>query len=302
MKRFTQIAGLSEARRLPRIGKIRLGTKVLSRAGKEIPKELEYFLLPEPGADEAPSVREAFARFRKAYGERPREIEVVLPHEEVSVFFPQRYKCYGASGLRCVGDGVTAERIGRAMGKEGEEAGEFFEVACPTPDECDFAHAHGCRPVGSLFVILPRVSLGGCFQIDVSGVNSILNVNSAIDHIRSVCGRVAGLVVRRGDEVFVPLILKRVPTSTQGGGRTSIHYPLALELRLDLEDLPRYRGCFALGGVSTPTGRPDLAETPHPNLQRTADPEPPAPSGESLVGTAAPAAFAVEKRSIERTT
>ena len=70
-----------------------------------------------------------------------------------------------------------------SLGKQGDESSEFFEVACPTPDDCDFAREHGCKPVGSLYVILPRISLGGCFQIDVSGINSILNINSAVEHV-----------------------------------------------------------------------------------------------------------------------
>lgn len=237
MKRYTQIAGLSEARRLPRIGKLRLGTKVMSKSGKEIPRELDYFLLPEPGPDDPTSVHEAFARFREIYGEKPRELDIVIPSDDISVFFPQRYKCYGSSGLRCVGDGNTAERIGSALGKQGEEAAEFFEISCPTPQECEFGAAHGCKPVGSLYVILPRVSLGGCFQVDVSGINSILNINSAVEHVRTLCGRVSGLIFCQGNEIKPALSLKRVQIKTQGGGHASIHYPITLELRMSIDEL-----------------------------------------------------------------
>lgn len=242
MRRYTSIAGLSEARRLPRIGKLRLGHKVLSKGGKEIPRELDYFLLPEPGPDDPVSVHEAFARFREIYGEKPRELDVVIPSDDVGVFFPQRYKCYGSSGLRCVGDGNTAERIGSALGKQGEEASEFFELPCPTPEECEFAAAHGCKPVGSLFVILPRVTLGGCFQVDVSGINSILNINSAVEHVRTLCGRVAGLIFRQGAEIKPALALKRIPTKTQGGGHAAVHYPITLELRMSIDELRELMG------------------------------------------------------------
>jgi hypothetical protein len=242
MKRYTQIAGLSEARRLPRIGKLRLGTKVVSKGGKEIPRELDYFLLPEPGPDDPASVHEAFTRFREIYGEKPRELDVVIPSDDVGVFFPQRYKCYGSSGLRCVGDGNTAERIGSALGKQGEESAEFFEISCPTPQECEFASAHGCKPVGSLFVILPRVSLGGCFQVDVSGINSILNINSSVEHVRTLCGRVSGLIFRKGAEIKPALSLKRVPIKTQGGGHAAVHYPITLELRMSIDELRELMG------------------------------------------------------------
>lgn len=242
MKRYTTIAGLSEARRLPRIGKLRLGTKVPSRSGKEIPKELDYFLLHPPGPDDPISVQVAFSTFRKVYGDKPRELDVVIPSDDAGVFFPQRYKCYGSSGLRCIGDGATAERIGSALGRQGEEAGEFFEIPCPTPDECEFAQQHGCRPVGSLFVILPRVTLGGCFQVDVSGINSILNINSAVEHVRTLCGRVTGLIFRQGAETKSALVLKRVPTRTQGGGHAAMHYPITLELRMSIDELREVMG------------------------------------------------------------
>jgi len=237
MKRFTQIAGLSEARRLPRIGKLRLGVKVLSRGGKEIPRELDYFLLPDPAPEDPASAVESFARFRAAYGDKPRELDIVLPSEDPAAFFPQRFKCYGAAGLKCIGDGAAAERIGSALGKQGDEGAEFFELPCPTPDECEFAYEHGCKPVGSLFVILPKVSLGGCFQVDVSGINSILNVNSAIEHIRTLCGRVSGLIFRTEKGIRTALSLKRVPTRTQGGGHAAVHYPITLELRMSIDEL-----------------------------------------------------------------
>lgn len=259
MRRFVRIEGLSDARRLPRIGKIRLGIKVKSRDGKERPQEVDYFVLHPPAPEDGASSHEAYERFVEAYGEKPRELEVVLPTEAPATFFPQRYKCYGASGLKCIGDGVAADRIGAAMGKTDEEATEFFEISCPTPAECDFAERHGCRPVGSLYVLLPRVSLGGCFQIDVSGVNSIMNLNSSIDHIRAVCGRVSGILVppSTGDGTYrSPIVLKRVPHKTQGGGRVSVHYPVTLDLRLGLDDLSRLGGPpgTPLSAIPSPTG------------------------------------------------
>ena len=44
---FTKIKGLSDKRRLPRLGKIRLGVKAISqKSGKEYPKETDYFVCP----------------------------------------------------------------------------------------------------------------------------------------------------------------------------------------------------------------------------------------------------------------
>lgn len=258
MRRFTQIVGLSADRRIPRIGKIRLGIKKKHpQSGKEYPVEVDYFLLHPPAADDPPSAHDAFEKFVEVYGDKPKELEVVIPSEDRSVVFPQRYKCYGSStGLKCVGDGQTAERVGAALGKSGDEATEFFEVPCPSPSECDFAEKHGCRPIGSLFVMLPRVSLGGCFQIDVGGINSIISINSALDHIRALCGRTSGILVPDGDGGYrSPLFLKRVPFRTQGGGRVSVHYLVAIEPRLTVEDLAKLRTEIA---PSRPEQRPAL--------------------------------------------
>jgi hypothetical protein len=55
---FTRIKDLSDKRRLPRLGKIRLGIKCKSvSTGNEYPKEVEYFVCP-------PEVQ-------KVYGEKP---------------------------------------------------------------------------------------------------------------------------------------------------------------------------------------------------------------------------------------
>jgi len=45
-QKFTRIKGLSSIRRLPRLGKIRLGIKKVTAKGKEYPSETDYFVCP----------------------------------------------------------------------------------------------------------------------------------------------------------------------------------------------------------------------------------------------------------------
>src|SRR3990167_6183180 len=92
------IKGLSEQRRLPRLGKIRLGIKKISqRTGKEFPTETSYFVVPPEVA--------------KIYGETPTELDVMIPVEDASVRIPQAYEMYGSGkGLKCIGDGELAYR------------------------------------------------------------------------------------------------------------------------------------------------------------------------------------------------
>jgi hypothetical protein len=106
------IKGLSEARRLPRLGKIHLGVKKTASSGKEYPSEVDYFVCP-------PEVQ-------KVFGERPKSLRVMFPVENEEVFFSQWYKCYGASLLKCKGDGAKASTWD-------EENGGLKEITCPCP-------------------------------------------------------------------------------------------------------------------------------------------------------------------------
>ncbi len=107
------IKGLKEQRRLPRLGKIRLGEKALSQKGNPYPKATDYFVCP-------PEVQ-------AVYGPQPRELDVMFPVEDEDVFLNVWYKCYGSgTGLLCKGDGEVATRVDR-------ETGEMVQVEC-SPD------------------------------------------------------------------------------------------------------------------------------------------------------------------------
>jgi hypothetical protein len=81
--------------------------------------------------------------------------------------------------LKCEGNGEEALRR--------NDEGQWDERACP----CDLLDAkNGCKKVGSLKVIIPRVSWGGIYEIVTSSLNSMLDVQSGIDYIRGLVGRV----------------------------------------------------------------------------------------------------------------
>jgi hypothetical protein len=197
---FTKIKDLSDRRRLPRLGKLRLGVKLKSRrTGKEYPCETPYFVCP-------PEVQ-------KVYGERPMELDIMLPLNDPEAVFPQRYIWYGsAKGAKCMGDGEKAIRLN-------EETGELEERPCP----CEMLGT-GCSERAHLLVILPRVNVGGVYQIDIGSYHSIVDVNSAIDYVQALIGRFA----------MVPLKLRRTPRETHGSGRKEIHYPLQITLDGDI--------------------------------------------------------------------
>lgn len=204
-QRITTIKGLSERRRLPRLGRIRLGIKVPIK-GKDPkrceckgigcfrctrPCETPYFIVPPEVA--------------KIYGDKPTELDIMVPVEDDGIVFPQSYRWYGSSrGLKCQGNLEIAYRYD-------EETKGIKEIACP----CE-KRDKDCKASSSLQVILPRVNFGGIYQITSGSVNSMIDISSGFDYARCLIGRVA----------MVPLKLRRVATETHHDGKKQIHYPL----------------------------------------------------------------------------
>jgi len=171
------IKGLSERLRLVRRGKIRLGEKKISKkTGKEYPVALDYFVVPD--------------EVKKIYGDTPRKLDIMLPMEGIEYFFPQFYKRYGSSrGLLCRGNGEIATQI--------SETNEMTEIRCLGKD-CSYSQSGECKPIGNLQVILSKIRGLGIYQIDTSSYNSIVNLNSGIEMIRGMLGRIS----------WIPLILE----------------------------------------------------------------------------------------------
>lgn len=210
------IKGISEVRRLPRLGKIRLGVKETSqKTGNPYPKAVDYFVC---NADQSTS--EAAARaFHQVYGDKPRALDIMFPVEDRDQFFPQFYRRYGSgSGLLCKGDGETAVEIDK-------ETGEIREIECD-PMECEWAAKKHCRPVGTLQFLLPKVPGLGAWQIDTSSYHSIVNLNSAIDFVRALTG---------GRIAMIPLKLIIRPKEVQVEGKKKVVHVMDLaheEVRL----------------------------------------------------------------------
>lgn len=209
--RFTKIKDISERRRLPRLGKIRLGIKVVSqKTGKEFPREVDYFVVPPEVA--------------KVYGERPTSLDVMFPINDLEVVFPQAYKWYGGQrGLKCVGNGEQALRLI-------EKTLEMEEVECKA-EQCEHMKSGECQRIGHLMVILPRINMGGVYQIDVGSYHSIVDVNSGLEYVQALVGRFA----------MVPLRLTRIPKETHFGGQKQIHYTLQVFADLDVDMLNNLR-------------------------------------------------------------
>ncbi len=209
------IHGISDKRRLSRVGKVRLGIKKISeKNGKEYPAAVDYFVVNE---DDSTSEMAALM-FNRAYPNQPKAIDIVFPSDNPEDFFPQWYKRYGSSkGLICKGDGITATRLD-------EGTGEMTEIEC-TP-ECEYIAKKHCRPVGSLQFMIPHISGLGVWQIDTGSYNSIVNLNSCIDAIKAVTG---------GRIAFIPLkLVIRAREVQPNGTKKTIH---VLDIAMEELDL-----------------------------------------------------------------
>jgi hypothetical protein len=217
---MSPIKNLSEIRRLPRLGKIHLGIKVELPGKNPYPKAVDYFVCP-------PEVQAVF-------GEKPKALTVMFPVEDDAKFAQQWYRCYSMSrGLICRGDGETADRTfdtatGALANRDTKETARR-EVACPGPD-CQELQKKQCRPVMNLQFLLPSVPGLGVWQLDTSSFYSIVNINSGIELIRGLCGRIA----------MIPLTLSLGPQEvTPEGGKKKTVWVLHLTSLATLADIQK---------------------------------------------------------------
>ena len=230
---MTPILGLSEKRRVPRLGKIHLGIKVPTKDGKsEYPKAVDYFVCP-------PEVREV-------YGDEPKSLDVIIPTEDEEVFASTYYRAYSRTrGLVCKGDGQTADRLIDSSTKKlavDEETGELIThgdiakhdakeveraiVPCPAR-ACPYYIDKSCKQLMMLQVLLPRVPGFGVYQIDTSSINSIIDINSQLALLRQIYGRVSGL----------PLRLTLDPREVSPDGKKKTVYTMHLRVDASMEEM-----------------------------------------------------------------
>ena len=216
--KFTRIkGGFSEHRRLPHLGKIRLGIKKRSTHSEyDYPVETQYFVCP-------PEVM-------KVYGEAPLELDIMFPLNDPEECFPQRLAWYGkTSGLKCHGDNVEASRY------DGEKK-EWIKRECPCEHlKSDKKPKGECTAQAHLMVFLPKIpktGLNGVYQITTGSFHSTVRLNSQIDLLRGMTG---------GRLAMIPMKLRRVPQQMTHNGTARTHYTLDLAWDFTLEQLIQIR-------------------------------------------------------------
>lgn len=221
------IKDVSDIRRMPRLGKIRLGIKVEPEGKNPYPRATDYFVVPDS--------------IKPHLEEKPKTLKIMFPTENVEEFAQQWLRCYSfTQGLVCKGDGVTAAR------KVDVETGDlarhttaewvFKEMSCD-PDTCpeyigdpERDIKPQCRRVMNLLFLIPDVPGFGVWQLDTTSFYSIVNINSCLDLIKRICGRIS----------FIPLTLSLEPmeVSPPGIKKKTVHI-LAVRSDFKLADIQK---------------------------------------------------------------
>jgi hypothetical protein len=263
------IKGLSEVRRLHRLGRIRLGEKAKNAAGVEYPKKLDHYNFAD------------CPELSKLYGDNCKEIDIMIPNERVDVCFPQDRKAYRKSSLFCKGDGECKDNpgvatrvnvginreveffkdgkkckgvmsktvpLGQALDPQGSAYikehnlqvadNMMFEMPC-LGEDCPFSLNKMCKPIGRFMFLIPKAPRIGVYEISTTSFNSIVELNSMIETVRGIAHRIS----------MIPLKLRLVPKDAKipkTGQATKIYY-LVLEYAGTFESLTQYRGLPEIG-------------------------------------------------------
>ncbi len=172
------IDGLTDANKLPRLGKIRLG-EMVQGGRRPFPRAADHFVVPQAVAD--------------VFGDTPTTLSpVFFPDADPDKFASTFYRYYTTSyDLTCRGDGETASRMidlqassikGEPVMASAQTTGKTERQPVPCP--CPLLDSGQCRPIMNLQIVLPTVEGIGIWQIDTSSRNSIRNVWGCIGMVQ----------------------------------------------------------------------------------------------------------------------
>ncbi len=222
---MSPIDKISDIRRLPLLGTIRTGIKKEGR-GTSYPQAVDYFVCP-------PEVQ-------AVYGEKPKELKIMFPADDLEEVAPQYYKCYSYSqGLLCKGTGTDCMRkvdsMTGAFANRDTKQWVLTEASCD-PEHCEMLGSKQCRRTMSLYFILYEVPGLGVYRLNTSSWHSIVNINSQLaksddpEHVPDGFLR----QFTRGRIAFIPLVLflKEQPVTPMGEGRKTVY---VLNVRADVK-------------------------------------------------------------------
>jgi len=188
------IKGMTDqAPSFPQIGVVRKGAPK-PKDGKRPGKDLQYFRV-EFDEEEV----EAAKTFKEVYGDKPQEINVLIPFDEIDRSWEAWREAYVAGALihRCDGENVVYA-INPKTGEMLVQNSLSVKTGQPVP--C-VANA-GCKPSGRLRVIVPELQRLAYLMVLTTSIHDIVNISKQLSGIKNMNG---GCL--RG----IPLVLRRRP-------------------------------------------------------------------------------------------
>ena len=246
------IKGLSNVRQMPRLGKVRTGVKVPNKNSPgEHPEAVDYFVLSEDIAG--------------LFGEKPKSLPIMFPVEDDTKFASLYYKCYSSfRGLVCKGDGENCSRLidtktGDFAHRDTLETARR-ELPCPGR-ECTMYGQKKCKEVMNLQFLLPSVPGLGVWQLDTGSYHSIVAVNSAVELIRSICGRIS----------MIPLKLTIEPKEVAPDGKKKTVNILQIRADITLAEIQRL-GSLPASQVMMPPPDEEKPDLLYPEAEEITEP------------------------------
>jgi hypothetical protein len=179
-------------------------------SGRNYPKKLDYFR-PKLGA--LGQYAEAAEKFREAFGDQPRSVEILLVSNEMADVFDVRFKVWGQSGLKAVGKTnlatLSPEAFGDRLYAYEDELTTFPDkepepgtYQLTGPDDPAISKLGG-KVYGTFRFAIPAVtSLTTLAEISTTSKRSIQNIHSGL--------RLAQKITE-GQLVGIPFLLRVRP-------------------------------------------------------------------------------------------
>jgi len=182
------IQKFEEQTKYQRAGKIHLGFK----NDKGRPQSTDYFVC----TDEVKAV----------LGDKPQSLGIMFFSDDKEEFMPYFYKKYGNKQLMCRGDGKDC-RIFKGF-DEATKLEKWIDGPCDR-ETCPAAQGNNpqCSMVLNLKFIIPKVNKTAYYQLDTRSINTLKNVQGAVDMLKQVTGQIA----------WIPMILTVVMEKTSKG-------------------------------------------------------------------------------------
>ncbi len=185
----------------PEIGQIRKGAAKVegeNRPGKDLPYFRVIF-------DENEAKREAL--FRAKYGDKPDEINIVFPFDDIGSVWSDWYEAYTAGRMVARSDGekfiyLVDVRNGEIKVKNGLPWTEHTEIVGQYKSSNGKVENIKMKPTGRLRVVIPELQSFAYLMVHTTSLHDIINIGDQLRAIQAVHG---------GHIAGIPLVMRRRP-------------------------------------------------------------------------------------------